>query len=122
VVQQGMRTVSLDPSLEGSHITDKAGFDMTLPLLAPAISALPVTLFQRRGGLGLDPSGLYAHHSHTLQDVDAAPSIEHFLSHVRSANAFRATGHQRPQAIQLQIETHAVISSDAITPSTSLKR
>lgn len=35
VVQRGMRTVPLDPSLEGSHITDKAGFDMTLPLLAP---------------------------------------------------------------------------------------
>ncbi|VCU71472.1 3-octaprenyl-4-hydroxybenzoate carboxy-lyase [Pigmentiphaga humi] len=35
VVQSGLRTVPLDPSLDGSRITDKAGFDLTLPLLAP---------------------------------------------------------------------------------------
>lgn len=35
VLQTGLRTVPLDPSLEGSRVTDKAGFDLTLPLLAP---------------------------------------------------------------------------------------
>ncbi|MBN9477661.1 MAG: carboxylyase [Bordetella sp. SCN 67-23] len=35
VVQSGLRTVPLDPSLEGSRTTDKAGFDLTLPWLAP---------------------------------------------------------------------------------------
>lgn len=35
VVQRGMRTVPLDPSLDGARVTDKGGFDLTLPLLAP---------------------------------------------------------------------------------------
>ena len=35
VVQERMRAMPLDPSLEGSHLTAKAGFDLTLPFLAP---------------------------------------------------------------------------------------
>ena len=33
VLQSGMRAMPLDPSLEGSHQTAKAGFDLTLPFL-----------------------------------------------------------------------------------------
>jgi UbiD family decarboxylase len=35
VVQDGLRAMPLDPSLGGSHIGAKAGFDLTLPLLRP---------------------------------------------------------------------------------------
>ena len=35
VVQSGFRTLPLDPSLAGARIGAKAGFDLTLPLLAP---------------------------------------------------------------------------------------
>ncbi|MDX3905391.1 MAG: UbiD family decarboxylase [Pigmentiphaga sp.] len=35
VVQTGMRAMPLDPSLQGSRQGAKAGFDLTLPLLAP---------------------------------------------------------------------------------------
>jgi 3-polyprenyl-4-hydroxybenzoate decarboxylase len=33
VIQTGMRAMPLDPSLNGSHQTAKAGFDLTLPFL-----------------------------------------------------------------------------------------
>ncbi|WP_233838229.1 UbiD family decarboxylase [Paraburkholderia sp. ZP32-5] len=35
VIQPGMRAMPLDPSLNGATTTAKAGFDLTLPLLAP---------------------------------------------------------------------------------------
>jgi UbiD family decarboxylase len=35
VVQSGLRAMPLDPSLDGSTVTAKAGFDLTLPLLPP---------------------------------------------------------------------------------------
>lgn len=35
VVQSGLRAMPLDPSLDGARHTAKAGFDLTLPLLAP---------------------------------------------------------------------------------------
>jgi UbiD family decarboxylases len=38
VVQSGMRAMPLDPSLQGSRQGAKAGFDLTLPLLAPGES------------------------------------------------------------------------------------
>ena len=41
VLQTGMRTVPLDPSLEGSKVTDKAGFDLTMPYLPPG-AARPI--------------------------------------------------------------------------------
>jgi UbiD family decarboxylase len=41
VVQTGMRTLPLDPSLEGRRTGAKAGFDLTLPWLAPG-AHLPI--------------------------------------------------------------------------------
>lgn len=35
MIQSGFRTVPLDPSLRGARTASKAGFDLTLPLLAP---------------------------------------------------------------------------------------
>jgi 2,5-furandicarboxylate decarboxylase 1 len=38
VLQDRMRAMPLDPSLDGAHLTAKAGFDLTLPFLRPGVA------------------------------------------------------------------------------------